>query len=145
MNRAIIVLVPLCSFLAACEATPPPKAVTLDCPTGPVAEVCPPGLDKRNKIKIMITPAGTQVTPPVVCASPATTITATVEAAASVPADFTVITVPKDAANDWIFSSRQGVGTMMIDVPAETVEERDYGYFVMTTTGQCLDPMIHVN
>lgn len=145
MNKAIIVLAPLYFFLAACEATPPAEPVTLNCPTGPVAEVCPPGLDKRNKITIKINPAGIQVTPPVVCASPATTITATVEAAASVPADFTVTTVPKDAANHWIFSSREGVGTMTIDVPSVTVKDRDYGYFVMTSTGKCLDPMIHVN
>jgi hypothetical protein len=62
-----------------------------------------------------------------------------------IPTDSVVVaTVPKDADNGWILNARTGEGTMSIVVPGATTTG-DYGYFAMSSTGKCVDPIIHVN
>ena len=143
MNRTLIVLVPLCCLLAACNSTPPNASFVLNCRSEPT-DVCPPGLDKRNKIKIHVTPAGVMATPPVVCATKGTTVTATVTKAESVPDGVLVATVPKDGEDGWVLGADNAPGQILIEVPA-TTDLDDYGYFVLASTGKCLDPIIRVD
>lgn len=156
MKKTIIMLVPVCCLLSACAAptqtptqtptltqTPTPSASFIrNCPQLPTHPVCP---RERNNVKIHITAAGIQVTPPFVCASPGTTITAEVTKVPSVPDDFEAATIPKDAADWWILNWRTGEGTMSIDVPVTVTMNTDHPYAAMSSTGQCVDPIFHVN
>jgi hypothetical protein len=149
MNKTLTLLLPLCCLLAACPTAPPSDSVILDCPAGPSADVCPPGLENRNKVTIRVTPGNIQVTPPVVCADAGGTIEASIEVANGVPNpdEVVVSTVPKNAVNGWILS--QGIGdgnTFDIHVPdLKSIKKGQYGYFAMSSTGQCVDPIFHVN
>ena len=110
MNKILTFILPLCAVLAACdsqkqatdvdrEARAGDKGATAfipGCPSGPTATECPPGLEKRNKIKIQVTPSGINVAPPMVCAERGTMIMATVEVAESITGDVLVATVPKN-------------------------------------------------
>lgn len=145
MNKTLTLLVPLCCMLAACSSTPRSAAFIPNCPSGPAADVCPPGQENRNKIKIHVTRDKVKTTPPVVCAARGTTVTATVTKGANVPDGVLVATVPKDGADGWILNSGTAPGTIQIYVP-ETVGVDTYrDYFVMTSTGKCEDPKIHVD
>jgi hypothetical protein len=147
MNKSLTLLFPLCCLLAACPSTPPAKSARLDCPDGPAADICPPGLEYRNKVTIRVTPGNIQVTPPVVCADRGGTIEATIEIANGVPDEDEVVvaTVPKNAVNGWILSQGTGDGnTFEIKVPG-SIDYDFYGYYAMASTGKCLDPMIRVD
>ncbi len=145
MNKALTILVPLCFLLAACPSTPRSAAFIPNCPSAPGVDVCPSGLDERNKIKIHVTRKGVNTTPRVVCAARGTTITATLTKAESVPDGVLVTTVPKDGADGWVLSTGTVPGTLKIEVP-ETIGVDTYrDYFVMTSTGKCEDPMIYVD
>jgi hypothetical protein len=82
-----------------------------------------------------------------VCTDKGGTVTATVKIANGVPDpdNVEVVMVQKDADDGWILNSRTGPGDILIDVPSSTVVGTHYGYFVITSTGKCLDPMIHVD
>ena len=72
---------------------------------------------------------------------------ATIEVVNGVPDKDKVVvaTVPKNAANGWILS--QGIGdgnTFDINVPG-SIDDDFYGYFAMSSTGKCVDPMIRVD
>ena len=147
MKKTPTFLLPIFCLLAACPTTPEYKAAILDCPAGPSADVCPPGLEYRNKVTIRVTPGNIQVTPPVVCADPGGTLEATIQVANGVPDKDQVVvaTVPKNAVNGWILS--QGIGdgnTFDIELPG-SIAEAFYGYFAMASTGKWLDTMIHVD
>ncbi|MGI9221945.1 MAG: hypothetical protein ACR2QS_13015 [Woeseiaceae bacterium] len=144
MNKTLTLMLTLIVMTSACAPTPR-VAVIPNCSAGPVASACPPGLADRDKIKIHVTPANVVITPPMVCTERGGTVTATITKAGSVPNDVVVAMIPKNATNGWILSSRKGPGTMPIAVPAATEIRDDYGYFVMTSTGQCVDPIIHVD
>lgn len=147
MNKTLTLLLPICWLLAACAAKPPSGSVISNCPPGQTARVCPqgpdghPDPDKRNKIRIVVSAAGVDVKPHVVCAHAGTTITATV---VGVPTNAKVATVPKDGDDGWILSMRTGEGTMSIDVPPSTPDGY-YGYSAISSTGKCQDPKIHVD
>ncbi len=139
MKMTLILSLPLCCLLAACAETPR-SAFIENCPGGPPADRCPPGLDKRNKINIVVSAVDVKVQPTIVCTSPGDRIAVNV---VGIPANAKVATVPKDSADGWILSSRTGDGTMSINVPQGTPEE-DYSYFALASTGKCVDPMIRV-
>jgi hypothetical protein len=136
MNKTLIFLLPLCCLLAACVETPR-SAFIENCPEGPPADKC---VGERNKIKIIVSARDVKVQPTTVCTSPGETIAVDV---VGIPAHAKVATVPKDGADGWILSSRTGDGAMSIMVPQET-PDGDYSYFALSSTGKCLDPMIHV-
>jgi hypothetical protein len=148
MKKTIIPLVPLCCLLVACASDKQVVPAYMNCPQGPVERECPtlpngtPDPAKRNKIQLVVSAKGIEPRPAVVCAKPNTTITVTV---VGIPGDATrVATVPKDDADKWILSSRTGNGVMSIKVPDGT-SEAFYEYLAMTSTGKCVDPMIHVD
>jgi hypothetical protein len=141
MNKAAIVLAPLCCLLAACASkapSVPSESFIPNCPKVPTNRPCP---NRRNEIKLVVSAAGIDAQPPVVCTSSGDTITVTV---VGIPANANVATVPKNGDHGWILSSRTGDGTMSIVVPNTTLEG-DYGYFAMESTGKCVDPMIRVD
>lgn len=145
MNKILTLMLAFCAMMAACAPSAPTMSSIPNCPSGPPANACPPGNQDRDKIKIHVTPAKVNVTPPIVCAARGATIKATITAAANVPTPFQVATVPKDAAHGWVLNLGTGPGTMDIKVPDAAVVGTHYGYFVMTSTGKCVDPRIHVD
>lgn len=147
MNKNLSLMLPLCVVMASCAPQQPSTSFILNCPSGPAANVCPPGNQNRDKVKIQVTPSQVQVAPPIVCTDKGGTVTATVKIANGVPDpdNVEVVMVQKDADDGWILNSRTGPGDILIDVPSSTVVGTHYGYFVITSTGKCLDPMIHVD
>lgn len=140
MNKTIFVLVPLCCLLAACAANdqPAPSASFIpNCPEVP-DRPCP---GPSNTIRLVVSAAGIDPRPSRVCVDAGATIEVDV---VGIPANAVVATIPKDADYGWILNARTGQGTMSIVVPGGT-PTGDYGYFAMSSTGKCVDPIIHVN
>lgn len=148
MNKTLTLLLPLCGLLTACSSmTPSGSSVVTDCPPSPPASDCPRGHEDRGRINIEVTPSQVRVSPPIVCADKGGKVEATVRVARGVPNPESVLvaTVPKDSTDRWIGASRTGPGTMEIDVPDSTIVGMQYEYVVMTSTGKCRDPRIHVD
>lgn len=148
MKKTIFVLVSLCCLLAACAAEKNALLAIDHCPPGPTAKRCPslpdgtPDPAQRNRIHLVVSAAGINPQPPVVCSSPGEIITVTVTGIPNNAAQ--VATLPKDADNAWILSARTGNGEMSIKVPEETPLGK-YPYSAMTDKGQCVDPIIHLH
>jgi hypothetical protein len=137
MNKSLIFLLPLCCLFAACAADTPRTAFIENCPEESPADRC---VGERNKIKIIVSARDVKVEPKMVCTRPGETIAVDV---VGIPAHAKVATVPKDGTNGWILSSKTGEGATSIMVP-EGTSYGDYSYFALSSTGQCVDPMIRV-
>jgi hypothetical protein len=140
MNKTLILSVPLCFLLAACESPAPKTQSTAfipNCPKVPTNRPCPA---QRNEIRLVVSAGGVDPRPPVVCTSAGDTIAVTVH---GIPDHAKVATVPKDGVDGWILSSRTGDGEMSIAVPQGT-PGGDYHYFALASTGECVDPVIRI-
>jgi hypothetical protein len=148
MNKKLIFLIPLSALVMGCDGpsvTPVLTSQISNCKAGPVAIACPSEEAKRKTVTIRVTPHRIIMSPPVVCAAHGADITVDIDTT-SVPGDVTVVTVPKDADDGWIVnSSGPGGSSMTIKVPEDTTVGPMYGYFIVTSNGQCLDPKIHVD
>jgi hypothetical protein len=143
MNKILTLLLPMCCLLAACPSTLSVSSITA-CSPSPPANACPA---ERDKIKILVTPADVFVAPPIVCTNKSGTVTATVTVANKVkdPDKVLVAVVPMNSSDRWMSASRIGPGDMVINVSNSTIVGTQYEYVVMTSTGKCRDPKIHVD
>ena len=84
-----------------------------------------------------------EATPPVACVTRGATVNISI-----VPTNgkVTVISVPKDAADGWIYANNfVNENLMKIDVPLTVVADTTHEYLIIASNGKCLDPSFHVD
>ena len=148
MNEKLLPTICATAVLSGCagfEASMIPGCTTQE--IAMTAEICDNPGTERNKLTINarrgLFTKTLKASPPFACVDAGGTIEVSVR---PVNSGVTLVTIPDDAADTWLYSSNiHDPNSFQIHVPNTIETDRDYKYLILATNGRCLDPKFHVD
>ena len=162
MKKSALCLIPIACLFAACGQNQqiPDDPINgdieiPDCEPLEIDKFCTnnipgePGLGPSNpKVNINVTPPGIVVAPKFVCAMQGSTIEFRVNGPAGGPHEVEagdVSVIPKKTTSPWLTGTNfPDKGLITITVPDSVPHGSEPEYYIVTNSGHCLDPRIHV-